>query len=90
MSEKAWPSRPAVGILQSMTQLTTVKVSTDTRDELKSIAERDGLTLDGALRKLLKAERQRLMGLDLASRPMSDADRDWVRGSTAAVARALG
>jgi hypothetical protein len=73
-----------------MTQLTTVKVSTDTRDELKSIAERDGLTLDGALRKLLKAERQRLMGLDLASRPMSDADRDWVRGSTAAVTRALG
>jgi RNase P/RNase MRP subunit p30 len=66
-----------------------MKISTETRDELKSIAERDGITLDAALRKLLRAERQRRMGEELAQRPKADEDASWVVGSTAAVSRAL-
>lgn len=61
-----------------------------TRDELKQIAEREGITLDAALRMLLRAERQRQMGADLAARSPSDDDAAWVRGSSAAVSRALG
>ena len=73
-----------------MTNLTTVKVSTTTRDELKGIADRDGITLDAALQKLLRYERQRRMGADLASRPVVEEDSAWVAGSSSAVARALG
>ena len=73
-----------------MTILTTVKVSVETRDELKSVAARDGITLDAALRKLLRADRQRQMGADLAQRRESDDDRSWITASVAAVARALG
>lgn len=60
-----------------------------TRDELKNIAERDGVTLDAALQRLLRSERQRQMGADLAVRPASDEAAAWVRGSTAAVSRAF-
>lgn len=73
-----------------MTNLTTVKVSMATRDELKKIADRDGVTLDAALQRLLRSERQRQMGADLAARPTSGEAAAWVRGSTAAVSRALG
>ena len=73
-----------------MTNLTTVKVSMATRDELKLMADREGITLDAALRRLLRAERQRMMGAELASRTPADEDAAWVAGSTAAVARALG
>ena len=61
-----------------------------TRDELRKIAERDGVTLDAALQRLLRTERQRQMGADLAARSQSDEAVAWVRGSTAAVSRALG
>ena len=72
-----------------MTNLTTVKVSVTTRDELKSIAEREGLTLDAALQRLLRADRQRQMGADLAARRSPD-DAALVAGSKAAVGRAIG
>ena len=75
---------------QGMTLLTTVKVSTQTRDELRMVADREGLTLDAALRMLLRAERQRQMGRDLAQRPAVDQDQEWVSASSAAVARAIG
>ncbi len=73
-----------------MTILTTMKVSAATRDELKAIADREGLTLDAALRKLLRLERQRQTGLDLAERGTTEEDRAWITGSNAAVARAIG
>lgn len=73
-----------------MTAMTTVKVSTQTRDELRAVAEREGITLELALRLLLRAERQRQMGRDLAERPVPDDDRSWVAASSAAVARAIG
>ena len=74
----------------SMTNLTTVKVSMATRDELKSIADREGITLDAALRRLLRYERQRQMGADLAARLITEEDSSWIAGSSSAVARALG
>ncbi len=72
-----------------MTNLTTVKVSVTTRDELKAIAEREGLTLDGALQRLLRTERQRQMGADLAARSHSEDDVRLIAGMSAAVGRAL-
>lgn len=72
-----------------MTNLTTLKVSVATRDELKAIAQREGLTLDAALQRLLRAERQRQMGADLATRSHSEDDAALVTGLSAAVGRAL-
>lgn len=80
----------ASGILIGMTNLTTVKVSMATRDGLKAIADREGITLDAALQTLLRLERQRQMGADLAAQCRSDEDAAWIRGSVAAVARAIG
>lgn len=73
-----------------MRSMTTVKLSVETRNGLKEIAERDGVTLDRAVRRLLRAERQRQIGLDLASAPTDDQDRAWVVASGQAVQRALG
>ena len=67
-----------------------MKISCATRDELKTVAERDGLSLDAALQKLLRAERQRQMGRELAERLVNEEDRQWIAGSNAAVARAIG
>jgi antitoxin component of RelBE/YafQ-DinJ toxin-antitoxin module len=44
---------------------TTVRVSSTNRDQLKAIAEAEGLTMDDALALLLRRHRQRQMGLDL-------------------------
>jgi hypothetical protein len=73
-----------------MTELTTMKVSKATRDELKSIADREGVSLDAALRQLLRSERQRMMGADLAARPVSEEMTAWIAATNAAVVRALG
>lgn len=72
-----------------MTAVTTLKVSTETRDDLKALAERDGLTIESALRKLLRAERQRQMGVDLAAREQTHDDRSWIIGAQQAVSRAV-
>jgi hypothetical protein len=73
-----------------MTLLTTIKVSRGTRDELKEIADREGITLEVTIQRLLKAERQRRIGADLARREITEEDREWIVGSAAAVSRALG
>jgi hypothetical protein len=72
-----------------MANLTNIRVSAATRDELKAFAEREGLTLDGALRRLLKSERQRRIGADLAAQNLSADDSALVVGFTGAVVRAL-
>ncbi len=46
-----------------MTALTTIKVSTATGDELTALADKEGLSLDGALKKSFRLERQRQMAL---------------------------
>lgn len=56
-----------------MSKPTTIKVSTRTRDALRQLADRDGLTLDAQLNRLIRRERRRLMGAQLASAP-PDAD----------------
>ncbi|CAN5710436.1 hypothetical protein BH24ACT5_BH24ACT5_18350 [soil metagenome] len=64
-----------------MTAVTTMKLSTPVRDELKALAERDGVTMESALKRLLRAERQRALGADLARREVTDEDRAWVIAS---------
>jgi hypothetical protein len=73
-----------------MPHLSTIKVSLTTQDQLKAVADREGVTLDAVLRMLLRAERQRIMGAELALRESSDEDTSWVASSSSAVARALG
>lgn len=53
---------------------TTIKVSTETRDALRRLADRDGLTLDAQLDKLIRRERRRIIGAQLASAPLEEDD----------------
>jgi hypothetical protein len=53
---------------------TTIKVSTETRDALRRLADRDGLTLDAQLDKLIRRERRRIIGAQLASAPLQEDD----------------
>lgn len=54
-----------------MKKMTTVKVSVATRDELKALAARSGLTLEEQLVELLKSERRRLIGSQISSQPLT-------------------
>jgi hypothetical protein len=56
-----------------MPESTTIKVSVRTRDALRQLAERDGVTLDTQLDKLIRRERRRIIGAQLSSAPL-DAD----------------
>ncbi len=60
--------------------MTTIKVTTRTRDELRSFAE--GETLEVALRRLLRQARQRRMGEELAALELTDheqaAEQAWI------------
>lgn len=61
-----------------MRESTTVRVSRATRDSLRALAAAQELTLDQTLERLVKAERQRRIGLELgASEPDAD-DRSWL------------
>ncbi|MGI9016271.1 MAG: hypothetical protein ACR2HR_04050 [Euzebya sp.] len=46
---------------------TTVRVSPHNRDQLRTIADAEGLTMDEALALLLRQHRQRQMGQDLSA-----------------------
>ena len=67
-----------------MRESTTIRVSTSTRDALRELADRDGVTLDEELGRLLRAERQRRMGAALAH-PLSAEDRQWIDAGAEAV-----
>lgn len=54
---------------------TTVRVDVATRDAIKAIAEADGVTIDVAICRLARAERQRRMGAALAA---VDSDTAWL------------
>ena len=60
-----------------MRESTTIRVSPETRDALRDLAEGDGITLDTELARLLRAERQRRMGAALAQEP-SDDYKTWL------------
>ena len=50
-----------------MSDTTTIKVSLRTRDALRQLAQREGLTLDAQLDRLIRRERRRIIGAQLAS-----------------------
>jgi len=49
-----------------MPESTSIKVSVQTRDALLQLADREGLTLDAQLMKLIRRERRRIIGAQLA------------------------
>lgn len=57
-----------------MPESTTIKVSVRTRDALRQLADRDGLTLDAQLDRLIRRERRRIIGAQLAGAPLDDDD----------------
>ena len=67
----------ANGILSSMPDTTTIKVSVRTRDALRELADREGLTFDAQIEKLVRRERRRIIGAQLASAAL-DADAEVV------------
>jgi hypothetical protein len=62
------------GMLTGMPDLTTIKVSVQTRDALRRLADRDGVTLDAQLVKMIQRERRRIMGAQLSGTPLADDD----------------
>jgi hypothetical protein len=73
-----------------MQETTTIKVSTRTRDALRQLADRDGLTLDAQVDLLIRRERRRIIGLQLASEPLSHDDAMVLDASASDVANACG
>ena len=64
---------------------TTVRVSRSTRDAVRALAVADGITIDEAIARLARRERQRRMGEALAAPAASSAEseeasqeRDWL------------
>ena len=73
-----------------MSPSTTIKVSVGTRDALRLLADREGLTLDAQLEKLIRRERRRLIGAQLAGAPLDAEDHDVLNASARDVADAGG
>jgi ABC-type antimicrobial peptide transport system ATPase subunit len=55
-----------------MTELTTIKVASATRDALRLLADREGRTLDAQLVVLIARERRRLIGQQLSAADMDE------------------
>jgi hypothetical protein len=75
-------------MLNGMPPTTTIKVSVSTRDALRKIADREGLTLDAQLERLIQRERRRLMGAQLAGAPLDADDANILNASASDVADA--
>ena len=71
-----------------MSDSTTIKVSTRTRDALRQLADRDGVTLDRELEKMIQRERRRLIGAQLSGVPLSHDETAVLDASAADVADA--
>lgn len=69
-------------MLFSMPDSTTIKVSVQTRDALRLLADREGLTFDAQLKKMIRRERRRILGAQLASIRL-DADDEAVLDASA-------
>lgn len=68
-----------------MRESTTVRVSRDTRDSLRDLAEGDGVTLDEEITRLVRAERQRRIGQALSAGEPGDDERSWLEVAAAPV-----
>lgn len=77
-------------ILSSMSDSTTIKVSVRTRDALRQLADREGLTFDAQIEKLIQRERRRIIGAQLASDPLSADDQAVLDASASDVVDASG
>lgn len=64
-----------------------MRVSVTLRDELRALADAEGLTLDQTLERLLQRERQRRMGAALAAQEPSPEDQRWLDMSAHDAAR---
>lgn len=73
-----------------MSDSTTIKVSVQTRDALRELADREGLTLDAQIDKLVRRERRRIIGAQLASAPLDADDAAVLDASAVDVADASG
>lgn len=78
----------SLGILSGMSDSTTIKVSARTRDALRQLADREGLTLDRQLEQLIQRERRRRIGAQLASAPLDSGEQSVLNASAADVADA--
>ena len=65
-----------------MSDSTTIKVSVQNRDALRMLADREGLTFDAQLGKMIRRERRRIIGAQLAS-ALLDADDEAVLDASA-------
>jgi hypothetical protein len=57
-----------------MAERTTITVSVRTRDALRQLADREGLTFDALLEKLIRRERRRLIGAQLSGVALVEDD----------------
>lgn len=73
-----------------MPDSTTIKVSVQTRDALRRLADREGLTFDAQLQKLIRRERRRIIGAQLAGAPLGADDEAVLDASASDVADASG
>ena len=71
-----------------MPEVTTIKVSVRTRDALRELADREGLTFDAQVAKLVRRERRRILGAQLASAPLDAEDEAVLNASAGDVADA--
>ena len=69
-----------------MRESTTIRVAPSTRDALRRLADSDGVNMDEAIARLLRAERQRRMGAALAATPSTDSDRALIDVGVATLA----
>ncbi len=79
-----------MGILRGMPESTTIKVSVRTRDALRRLADREGLTFDAQLEKMIRRERRRIIGAQLAGAPLDADDEVVLDASASDVADASG
>lgn len=73
-----------------MSDTTTIKVSVRTRDALRELADREGLTFDAQIEKLIRRERRRIIGAQLAGAPLDPVDEVVLDASASDVADASG
>ncbi|MFN0027143.1 MAG: hypothetical protein ACKV2O_08165 [Acidimicrobiales bacterium] len=73
-----------------MSDTTTIKVSLRTRDALRQLAAREGLTLDAQLDRLIRRERRRIIGAQLSGAPLDAEDTAVLNASASDVHDACG
>ena len=79
-----------MGILYGMPDSTTIKVSLRTRDALRQLADREGLTFDAQLERMIRRERRRIIGAQLSGAPLDADDEAVLDASASDVADASG